>query len=115
MATDESKAQFWRDLERDMEDPEFAREYAAAAQDIRDRQRAAREAAEAELDPATRYEGTPDLDEVEDWGNELDGWIDELTEQAELTADPQLRELLLRRAWILRGAAEAAWHYLDLN
>lgn len=113
MSTDRS--QFWRDLERDMEDPEFAREYAAAAQEIRNRQQDARSAVEAELDPAERYGDTPNLEEVEGWSDEVDEWADQLTEQSELSADPLVRELLLRRAWLLRGLSEFAWRYLDLN
>lgn len=109
------RSQFWKDLERDMEDPEFAREYAAAAEAIRLRQQEARLKVEAELDPAIRYEGTADLDEVEDWSDELDEWIDGLVEQSELTTDSQLRALLLRRAWLLRGVSEYAWRYQDLN
>lgn len=113
MSTDRS--QFWKDLERDMEDPEFAQEYAAAAQEIRNRQQGARSAAEAELDPIERYRGTPDLDEVEDWSDEVDRWIDELAEQSDLSSDPLVREQLLRRAWLLRGLSESAWRYQDLN
>lgn len=109
------RSQFWKDLERDMEDPEFAREYAAAAEAIRLRQQEARLKVEAERDPAIRYEGTADLDEVEGWSDELDEWIDELVEQSELTTDSQLRALLLRRAWLLRGVSEYAWQYQDLN
>lgn len=109
------RSQFWRDLERDMEDPEFAREYATVSQEIHNRQQDARSAAGAELDPVERYRGTPDLEEVGDWSDEVDGWIDERAEQSDLSSDPLLREQLLRRAWLLRGLSESAWRYQDLN
>lgn len=109
------KSQFWTDLEKDMEDPKFAREYVAAAQEIRNRQQDARRAAEADVDPAIRYEGLADLSEVESWSAELDALALELTESADEMESPSERELTYRRAWLLRGAIEYAWRYEDLD
>ncbi len=103
-----------QDLQEGLKDPRFAKELEEATRELRERFAGERRQ-ELEEDPAKRYEDTPDLGEVEGWSEELDEWIAQLTEQAELTTDPQVKELLYRRAWLLRGANEHAWQYIALG
>lgn len=115
MAKDfEGSDQLREELEETLKDPRFARELEEATRELRERFAEERKR-EAEQDPAKRYEESPDLGEVEGWDEELDAWARELQDEARSTTDPELKELLYRRAWLIRGATEFAWYYLDLD
>jgi len=58
---------------------------------------------------------TLDLEEEENWDDEVHHWAQELEAEASRTDDPVLRDELRRRTGLLLGVAEYAGRYEDLD